>query len=67
MFAAAHPMHLFPDYAHLHEYRARKQQEFAKCRACPAARYCKPALVGSAGARLFYQPDVHCWVDPETP
>jgi MoaA/NifB/PqqE/SkfB family radical SAM enzyme len=61
IYDAAHPLRWFATGGHP-RYVAEKQRAFAKCRACPARRHCPPVLAGWQGRRLFYQPDVHCWV-----
>lgn len=63
MFDTAHPLHWFGRGASLVSYMARKQRTFFKCRDCPVSRHCPPELVGAQGRRLFFQPDVHCWVE----
>lgn len=62
LFETAHPMRWFGQESNLQEYRAARQKAFAKCAECQVRSHCTPMLVGVQDRRLFFQPDVHCWV-----
>ncbi|MBI5536104.1 MAG: radical SAM protein [Deltaproteobacteria bacterium] len=62
MFETFHPLRWFRGATQQDDYMAVKQSAFGKCSSCPVRSHCKPMLVGVQDRRLFYHPDVHCWV-----
>ena len=54
-------LHLFEDSDFMDRVAREAQLEYVKCRSCPVADFCSPALCGTFGARLLFAPSNHCW------